>query len=180
VLMEWTTLTEGGIPILAGLYATAVGYGVFSPSWSQSNQSFAKIRQQFRWLAPLVVLFGCFTAWRDHAQATHPSAEMLAHQIRSRMKLPAKLDNVTQLDAVEGRGDRLVYEASLSLRMAGLGGKENARQKLENQVLKSACASSDFQTIFRGGYSVEVHYSFPDSSEGVTLAITPESCGYGH
>jgi len=180
VKIEWTTLIEGGIPILCGLYATAVGYGAFSPSWSETNQSFAKIRRQFRWLAPLVVLFGCFIAWRDHVQATHPSAELIAQQITARMKLPAKLEDVTQLNAVEGKGDMLVYEATLSLRMADLGGKDKAQQKLGDQVLKSACASKDFQTIFRNGYTVEVHYSFPDSAEGVTLSVSPRTCGYEH
>src|SRR5690348_6075288 len=100
--IEWTTLIEGGIPILMGLYATALGYGTFSHPQTGPNQNLAKICRQFRWLGPLVVLFGCFLAWRDHVQATHPSAELLARQITTRMKLPAKLDDVTQLDAVEG------------------------------------------------------------------------------
>lgn len=177
VAIEWTTLIEGGIPILGGLYATALGYGVFSRSQIEPIQSRLKIRRQFRWLGPLVVLFGCFLAWQDHRQATHPSAELIAHQIRARMKFPVRLDDVTQLNTVEGRGDRLVYEATLRLRMADLGGKERAQQKLEDQVLKSACASKDFQTIFRGGYTVEVHYSFPDSADGVLLSVTPRTCG---
>lgn len=180
VTIEWTTLIEGGIPILGGLYATALGYGAFSRPGIEPNPNLAKIGRQLRWLGPLVVLFGCFIAWRDHVQTTHPSAELIAHQISARMKLPAKLDDVTQLNAVEGRGDMLVYEATLSLRMADLGGKGKAQQKLGDQVLKSACANKDFQTIFRSGYTVEVHYSFPDSAEGVTLSITPGTCGYEH
>ncbi len=105
---------------------------------------------------------------------------MIARQIRSRMKFPVRLDDVTQLNAVEGREDRLVSEAALHLRMADLGGKERAQQKLENQVLKTACTSKDFQTILRGGYTLDVHYSFPDSAEGVTVSITPRTCGYEH
>ena len=178
--IEGTTVIEGGIPILGGLYATALGYGAFSRPQVEPNQHSQKIGKQFRWLGPLVVLFGCFVAWQDHPQATHPSAELIARQIRARMKFPVRLDGVTQLNAVEGRGDRLVYEAALQLRMADLGGKERAQQKLEDQVLKSACASKDLQTIFRGGYTVDVHYSFPDSAEGVLLSVTPGTCGYEH
>jgi len=176
--IEWTTLIEGGIPILGGLYATALGYGVFSGAQVTPTQNRLKVQRQFRWLGPMVVLFGCFLAWQDHAQALHPSAELIAHQIRTRMKLPVKLDDVTELNAVEGRGDHLVYEATLRLRMGDLGGKEKAQQKLEAQVLKSACVSKDFQTIFRDGYTVEVHYSFPDSADGVLLSVTPKACGY--
>jgi hypothetical protein len=64
--------------------------------------------------------------------------------------------------------------------MVDLGGKEKAQQKLEDQVLKFACANKNFQIVFRNGYTVEVHYSFPDSAEGVTLSITPRTCGYEH
>jgi hypothetical protein len=180
VAIEWATIIEGGIPILMGLYATAVGHGAFSRPQIESSQNLLKFRRQFRWLGPLVVLFGCFIAWHDHVQATHPSAELIARQIRARMKFPVRLDDVTQLNAVEGRGDRLVYEAALHLRMADWGGKERAQQKLRDQVLKTACASKDFQTIFRGGYTLDVHYTFLDSADGVLLSIAPGTCGYEH
>lgn len=176
--IEWTTIIEGGFPILFGLYATALGFGAFSRPQTDPRANALNIRRQFRWLGPLVILFGCFIAWHDHAQATHPSAELIAHQISARMKFPVRLDDVTQLNAVEGRGDRLLYEAALQIPLADLGGKERAQQQLQEHVLKSACASKDFQTIFRGGYTVEVHYSFPDSAEGVRLPITPKTCGY--
>jgi hypothetical protein len=172
VAIEWTTMIEGGIPILMGLYATAVGYGAFSGPQVEPNQNSLTIRRQFRWLGPLVVLFGCLIAWHDHVQATHPSAEQIANQIEARMKFPVRLDDVTQLNAVEGRGDRLVYEAAFHLRIADLGGEERAQQKLEDQVLKTACASKDFQTIFRGGYTIEVHYSFP--------GLCREACRFDH
>src|SRR5690242_19000016 len=97
--------------------------------------------------------------WHSNAEKSirnHP-------QIRMRMKLPARLDDVTQLNAVEGRGDRLIYKAALGVSLIDLGGKEKAQQKLGNQVLQSACSSKDFKTIFRNGYTIEVHYSFPDS-----------------
>ena len=178
--IEWTTVIEGGIPILMGLYATAVGYGAFLHPEVGPAQRGLKLRSQFRWLGPLVVLFGCFIAWRDHVQAIHPSAELIANQIRARLKFPVRIDDMTQVNAVEGKGDRLVYEVALQLPIADLGGKKRAQQKLQDQVLKTACASKDFHTIFRGGYTVEMHYSFPDSVEGVILSITPGTCGDEH
>ncbi len=176
--IEWVTLVEGGIPILGGLYATALGYSAPSRSQVDPSPKIVKIRNRFRWLGPLVVLFGCFVAWQAHVQATHPSAEVIAQQVRSRMKFPVRLDDVTQLVAVEGKGDSLIYQAQLALRMSDLGGKEPAKQTLENHVLKTACASKDYETILRRGYSIEVHYSFPDSAEGVIVSISPRTCGY--
>ncbi len=42
--IEWTTVIEGGIPILGGLYATALGYGAFSRPQVEPNQHSHKIR----------------------------------------------------------------------------------------------------------------------------------------
>lgn len=176
--IEWTTLIEGGIPILGGLYATALGYGAISRSQLAPSPRTLKTRKQLRWLGPLVVLFGLFVAWQAHVQATHPSAEQLVQQIRSRMKFPVRLDDVTQLVAVEGKGDSIIYELMLGMRLADLGGKEAGQQKLNALLLKSACANKDYATVLRRGYTIGMHYAFQDSAEGVLVSIAPRTCGY--
>jgi hypothetical protein len=52
VPIEWTTVIEGGIPILGGLYATALGYGAVSGSQPQPSPPVLKTRSLFRWLGP--------------------------------------------------------------------------------------------------------------------------------
>ena len=89
-----------------------------------------------------------------------------------------KLDDATQLVGVEGRGDRLIYETVIRVPLAELGGRETAQRKLEAHLLSNGCRSKDYETILRRGYTIEVHYSFPDSAEGVLIPITPASCGY--
>ena len=37
MLTEWHTVIDGGIPILGGLYATALGYGVIGASQSSPS-----------------------------------------------------------------------------------------------------------------------------------------------
>jgi len=66
VPIEWTTVIEGGIPILGGLYATALGYGAVSRSQPQPSPPVLKTRSLFRWLGPLVFLFGCFAGFMLH------------------------------------------------------------------------------------------------------------------
>jgi hypothetical protein len=102
VPIEWTTVIEGGIPILGGLYASALGYGAVSRSQPQPRPPVLKTRSPFRWLGPLVVLFGCFAHWQAHLQAMHPPAELIARQIRNRMKFPITLDDTTRIVGVEG------------------------------------------------------------------------------
>jgi hypothetical protein len=178
VPIEWTTVVEGGIPILGGLYATALGYGAVSRSQPQPSPPVLKTRSLFRWLGPLVVLFGCFAAWQAHLQAMHPPAELIARQIRNRMKFPITLDDTTQLVGVEGSGDRLIYQTAIHVRLAELGGKERAQRELEAHLLKTVCESKDYETILRRGYIIEVQYSFQDSAEAVLISIPPRTCGY--
>lgn len=59
--MEWPTLIEGGIPILGGLYATALGYGVIGAPEYPPSPLKQRFLARFRWLGPAVILFGVFT-----------------------------------------------------------------------------------------------------------------------
>ena len=61
--IEWTTVIEGGIPILGGLYATALGYGAVSRSQPQPSPPVLKTRSLLRWPAPsLFCLDACCLA----------------------------------------------------------------------------------------------------------------------
>jgi len=108
----------------------------------------------------------------------HPPAELIARQIRNRMKFPITLDDTTQLVGVEGSGDRLIYKTVIHVRLAELGGKERAQRELEAHLLKTVCKSKDYETILRRGYIIEVQYSFQDSAEAVLISIPPRTCGY--
>ena len=94
------------------------------------------------------------------------------------MKFPITLDDTTQLVGVEGSGDRLIYQTVIHVRLAKLGGKERAQDELEAHLLRTVCASNDYETILRRGYIIEVQYSFQDSAEAVLISIPPRTCGY--
>jgi hypothetical protein len=176
--IEWPTVIEGGIPILGGLYGTALGYGVIRSSKSMSSPPSQKYQGLFRWLGPIVVLFGIFTAWQTHLHVTHPSAEQLAHQIAGRLSFPVKVDDTTQWVGVQGKGDDIIYNRSVTKSLADLGGRERVRGTLEQYWLSTACKSKDFQTFLRGGYTVQMRYSFKESTDDIVISIPPHSCGY--
>jgi hypothetical protein len=178
VFIEWATIIEGGIPILGGLYATVLGYGVVTVSRSLPSPRLKKTLDLFRWLGPAVVLFGIFTAWQTHRQLSHPPAEELALQIARRLKFPAKVDETTQVVAVEGRGDSITYDYLIATRLAELGEREQVRGKLEQQWLSSACKTKDSQTLLRGGYTIQMRYVFRETAEPVVISIPPKACGY--
>jgi hypothetical protein len=76
--IEWPTVIEGGVPILGGLYATALGYGFIRISTSLPSARQQKFLARFKWLGPALVLFGILTAWQTHRRAVHPPAEEIA------------------------------------------------------------------------------------------------------
>jgi len=175
--IEWTTVIEGGIPLLGGLYATALGYGLVHTSRAMPNRQTQKTIRLFRWLGPLVVLFGIFTAWQTHAHLNHPPAEQLAQGIRSRMTFPVRVDAITQATGVEGRGDTLIYDYSIAASLQQLGGRERVQQELEGQGRKAICAAPDSLKLLRHGYTLERHYTFQASADDVLVTVSAKSCG---
>lgn len=178
MFIEWPTIIEGGIPILGGLYATALGHGVVQLSRTPPSPSLQKALDRFRWLGPIVVMFGIFTAWQTHQHLVHPPAEELSRQIAQRLSFPTKVDEITQVTGVRGSGDSIVYDYSIAVSLQELGGREQVQHKLEQQWLSAACKSRDSQMLLRGGYTLQMRYSFKGTAEQVTVSIPPRVCGY--
>ena len=176
--IEWATVIEGGIPILGGLYATALGYGVIGGSPSAVSPIKQKFLARFKWLGPAIVLFGIFTAWQTHLHMVHPPAEELARQITARVSFPTKVDELTQAIGVEGKGDDIIYRYSIAATLTDLGGREKVQRGLEQQLRSTVCKTKDSQTLLRAGYTVQARYSFKGSLEEVLISLPPRSCGY--
>jgi hypothetical protein len=176
--IEWPTFIEGGIPILGGLYATALGYGVIGASGDSPSPLKQRLLARFKWLGPAVLLFGVFTAWQTHLHVIHPSADELARQIAARMSFPLKVDEITDVLGVEGKGDDIIYRYSIAASLTDLGGREKAQRGLEQQLRSGACKTKDSQTLLRAGYTVQARYSFKGSPEEILISVPPRSCGY--
>ena len=176
--IEWSTVIEGGIPILGGLYATALGYGVARISSSSPSPLQQKLLDRFRWLGPLLVLFGIFTVWQTHLHVVHPPAEEIVRQMTTRMTFPIKVDEMTQAIGVQGKGDDITYDYSIAASLTKLGGRDQVQRRLEQQWLNAACKTKDLQALLRGGYTLQMRYAFEGSSEEVLIPIPPRSCGY--
>jgi hypothetical protein len=176
--VEWPTIIEGGIPILGGLYATALGYGLIGSSPSPASALKQRLLARFKWLGPAVILFGIFTAWQTHLHFIHPSAEEIVRQMAARMSFPAKVDDLTQAVGVEGKGDDIIYRYSVAASLTDLGGRERVQRALEQQLRSAACRTKDSQKLLRAGYTVQARYSFKGSPEEILISLPPRSCGY--
>jgi hypothetical protein len=176
--IEWPTVIEGGIPILGGLYATALGYGAIGASPSPPSALRQRLLARFKWLGPAVVLFGVFTAWQTHLHVIHPPAEEIVRQMTARMSFPAKVDDLTQTVGVEGKGDVIIYHYSVAASLADLGGRERVQHRLEQQLRSAVCKTKDTRTLLQAGYTVQADYLFKGYSEEILVSVTPQSCAF--
>jgi hypothetical protein len=179
--LEWSAVIEGTIPILAGLYATALGYG-----WVTTPSVRAKaFVPHFKWMGPFLVFFGVFLGWQDaelekrarsHKLAVQLPAEQIATDISKRLALPAKVDEVTRMDAVDGSGDVLTYRLTILTEIKSAESLKQMRTALEDQRI-SKCKDPNIQKLLKAGYVVEMKYSFLGTSENALISFSTRSCG---
>jgi hypothetical protein len=170
--IEWPTVVEGGIPILGGLYATALGYGAIRLQMRPGSPA-QNLLPRLKWLGPFVMVFGVFTAWQTHVHVVHPPAEELAQQIASRSTLPLRVDSMTTLNSVQGRENTIVYSYSIAAPLPDLGGRSVVQAKLEQQWRGLACTNHDVQKMLSTGYALQIEYTFPATSSPIVIPVVP-------
>lgn len=173
--IEWVTLIEGGIPVLGGLYATALGFGWLGQHSVASGFN-QKLRERMKWLGPLVVAFGCFMGWQSHQRLAHPPASELARAIAGKISLPARIDEITTLDAVDGVGDIITYHSSINATLRNDQERARMEQLLEQQLHTFACGSPDVAKLLSGGYTVAWRYRITGSGEEFASAVDGKTC----
>lgn len=170
--IEWPVVVEGGLPILAGLYATALGNGVLRLGTLRRGLELTLL-PRFKWLGPFLIAFGVFTAWQAHIRWVHPPAAEVARQIASRYTFPHRIDSITTLDGVEGSENALVYHFSVATPLPDLGGRSVVQAKLEQQWRGAACTNHDLRKILTAGYSLQIEYTFPAVSSQIVIPVAP-------
>ena len=169
--IEWPVVVEGGIPILGGLLATALGNGVIRLGTLPPNVT--QLLQRLKWLGPLVIAFGVYTAWQTHLHVVHPPAAELARQMASRFTFPLRIDSMTTLDGIQGSDDAIVYHYSVTAPLPDLGGRSVVQAKLEQKWRGLACTNHDLQKMLSAGYSLQMEYTFPAAASQIVIAVTP-------
>jgi hypothetical protein len=172
MVIEWPVVVEGGIPILAGLYATALGSGVIRLGTLPGRLA-QTLLPRLKWLGPLVIAFGVFTAWQTHIHFVHPPAAELARQIASRFTFPLRIDSITTLDGVQASENAIVYHYSVATPLPDLGGRSVMQAKLEQQWRGAACTNHDVRKMLSAGYSLQIEYTFPAASSQIVIPVVP-------
>jgi hypothetical protein len=175
MVIDWVAVVEGGIPILGGLYATGLGWGLIRPGPSTRMQRFLP---HFKWMGPALILFGLYSGLQTHMNFSHPPAEVIVKSIAPQLVLPTKVDEITTLDAIEGKADVITYRFTVTAPLKDMGGRESAEIQLKNQILGNACSNPGYQKLLQGGYTVEMRYSFQGAPEDILISVPPKFCGF--
>jgi hypothetical protein len=175
VSVYWPAIVDGGIPVLAGMYATAVAYG-FAVGPTPKAGPAAKLLPHFKWMGPVLILLGLLLGWQSYSRGAHPSAQQIAQGISARLSPPVQVDEVTRLDAVTGEADVISFNYTILAPLSTADSLDNIRSKLRDAGQAAACTNPDFDKFFSQGYSIELRYAFLESSETVSVLFTPDSC----
>jgi len=172
-VIDWPAIVDGGIPVIGGLAATAVG--LQRASQDRAASRLAKLlRPHLKWLGPVVIAFGLFNGWQTHVRSAHPSAEQLARGIASRASLPKKVDAITTADDVTGVGNTITFHYSVAATLKGDDAAADAEAAIHHQFVTSIC-NSNGRDLLTGGYVVEGRYRFADGRE-LLATVTAQSC----
>jgi hypothetical protein len=159
------------------MYSTAVAYGM-AVGPKRSSGPAARLIPHFKWMGPALILFGVILGWQGYVRAGPPPADELARQISAKLSLPVQADEVTRLDAVQGQANVISFRYTLLATPESLDSVANIRSKLQEQGEAIACTNADFTKFLKNGYSIELHYTFLESPENVSVLLAPELCGY--
>lgn len=170
-------LIEGGIPVLGGLYATALGFGWLGQN-SVASAFNQKLRSSMKWLGPLVVAFGLFMGWQAHQRLAHPPAAELARSIAAKLSLPVQVDEITTLDAVDGTGNTITYHTSIKATLQNEEERARMKQLLEQQLHTFACRSPDVAKLVAAGYTIEWRYRVTGSGEEFSSVVDGNACAH--
>ena len=68
------SIIEGAIPVLGGIYATLIGFGVVSGTKDPESQKMKQLRPMLKILGPLVIVFGIWLMGQGSPPAPYSAA----------------------------------------------------------------------------------------------------------
>jgi hypothetical protein len=168
---------EGLIPLIAGVWMTLLGVGVFK---GRNPRQVEKYRKYIRIGGPLLIVFGVFQLGGGFfipAASEKMDLQVVAGQVREKLKLPLFVDADTRLDDVRpinstilGYFLTLVNYKHSDPKLAPL------LKEIEKNVQSSACANPNYKTFFNSNIHLSFSYRSMDNIEVLKIIISPESC----
>lgn len=166
---------EAAIPFVGGIVGILIGFGKGRTAGKFRSEKAKKI---LRWVSPALIVFGIFLFISDCASESF-DAETLASGMKTKMKLPAQVDDDTRLDDVRAISKReLGYFLTLTkMTKSQLDANPIAKQ-LESNLRGGACQNPNYTKIFKAGISLRVTYQTQDQAEVTRIVMVPKDCGF--
>lgn len=166
---------EPAVPLVAGVVGILIGFGKATTVRTLRSQ---KARRILRWLSPALVAFGILL-FVSNCASESGDAEAIATGMKTKMKLPAQVDDDTRLDDVRAISKReLGYFLTLTkMTKLQLDANPIAKQ-LESNLRGGACQNQNYTNLFKAGISLRVTYQTQDQVEVTRIVMVPKDCGF--
>jgi hypothetical protein len=164
---------EGVIPFMAGILCILIGYTKTVVSAPPEG-----VKRFLRWAGPALLAFGVFL-FISGCESRSSDTETLASAIKAKMKLPARVDDDTQLDDVRAISKtELGYLLTLTRMTKSQLASSPIASKLESNLRGGACQNADYAKFFKQGISLRITYQTQDQAEITHIILGPKDCGF--
>lgn len=106
-----------------------------------------------------------------------PPAEEVVRLMTANLSFPVVVDEMSQLDSINGYDDTLTYNYSITKLPTNAGARLTLSRNLRRGIEQMACGTQNFVTLLEGGYTVVLNYSFRDPKLDVHIRLLPRKCG---
>ncbi len=109
-------------------------------------------------------------------QTGNPSAEQIAKQIARRQTFPIRVDEITQLDSINGSGDELIYSYSLILNDESDATIKGLLENMPATTKARVCKSQNSLSLLGIGVSLVFKYSTGKPGQEIRIVLKAADC----
>jgi hypothetical protein len=166
---------ESLIPLCGGIYATLLGYRIIGRPGRDPRM--ATVVAQLKWLGPLVIAFGLWLMWQAFADEK-PDVETIVQGMRERVTLPMTVDEMTQIDAFDHEGQRIIYRMTITQPPKTRAEQDALIMQMRQHLKSQGCKRKDFQHLLAQDITLEFVYTI-GGAPYPGIVVTRSDCALG-
>jgi hypothetical protein len=171
--MNVPALVEGIVPFIGGLAATAVAISR-RKSMGEDGVPKRASAKYLSWVGVILVIIGLAQVHR--ALNSNPlSAESFAYRMTQGKSLPIQVDEVTRVDSVEGRANRVTIVSTLTIGNASEFYLRNLTDRMRLQLKRQICENEQYREGVKAGLTIE-HLYFYGGKILASISVSEQHC----
>lgn len=162
-------------PLLLGMAMTVAGFRQSASTGTGVRPMAAKL---FRFIGPLAMLAALW-AVQQGLSSRPRTAEAFADHLRAAQRLPHAVDELTTLEQIEGKRERVTFIMRVKGLPAQAQGIDTWRAALRSRLRDQVCASEAHRQVMRHGVEMEYLYTIEGAPSFTVRVVALDCAGPG-